>query len=920
MTDSISVLVPGFRVTDANGNPVSGAKLKFYEAGTTTPKTVYSNEPLSVSLGSVVTCDAGGYPTSDGSTKVIIYTGTGLYKVVITDASDVTIATHDNVRGATVTPVDDGVGLPETPVVSKTGNYTVVLADRGKLINANCTGGSFAITLASAIAGQSGDGFRIGVRHVGSANRVTIKTVSGQTISFSGASATAKTLVGYGETMWLVSDGAGWNVDSYTPARMTSGLPFFDVVDRLTTPPGSPVAGARYIITGTPVGLWSGYAANDVVEADGNGGWVRYTPQEGWFARVLDEDLYTSFTGTVWSDQVGMGSAASSHLKHAVFEHQLASGTSGGTSVAGAMTQRTLNTTVVNTITGASLSANDITLPAGKYLITASQQVHMEVGVLGNASSAQQRIIAGTASIDALPLGVPSRGGGIASGAGIVFTAYHTHALRDVWLLNVTVAGTIKLQYWTSLATATTGLGFPTSNGTEVYARVQILDLLSLQGERGVDGLDGPNVGLNYMWSTATSGDPGTGKILVNNASPASATVLHISETNRTSASQAAYIATWDNGTTAGETGVVRIMDYGAPGGNFLEYRITGTLTDAGAYDTFPVTYIGGAGTILADTVVAVMFTPTGNAGATGPNAGLDYQWNTGTSGDPGSGKILGNNATPASITALHISETNRQGASQTAFIAAMDDSTNTLHRGVVRIVDAAAPGTNFLEFRVNGNLTDLGAYDTLPVAHIGGAGTIANNAVVSIGFTRTSDGSGSLVLLTSGTVSAAATLDIVLTSYTGYRGIVFELTNFTPATDDVELWMRVSTDGGATYDAGAGNYRWGLSGNQDSGVTLDQGSASDTKLGIAYGTPTASVSNVAAEGGTTSRVVIMNQTDTGKWPRASWDSGWLGASGTLYHGRGWGTRVTAQDTDAVRFLFESGNITSGAYAVYGLS
>lgn len=43
-------------------------------------------------------------------------------------------------------------------------------------------------------------------------------------------------------------------------------------------------------------------------------------------------------------------------------------GTSGGTSVAGVQT-RELNTVVINEITGASLSSNRVTLPAGKYII-----------------------------------------------------------------------------------------------------------------------------------------------------------------------------------------------------------------------------------------------------------------------------------------------------------------------------------------------------------------------------------------------------------------------------------------------------------------------------------------------------------------------------------------------------------------------
>ena len=100
MLDSTTVLDPGARVVDANGNPVSGAKLKFYDAGTSTPKAVYADSALSTSLGSTVTCDSGGYPTSDGSSKTLVWTGTASYKLVITDSADVVIATHDNITGA----------------------------------------------------------------------------------------------------------------------------------------------------------------------------------------------------------------------------------------------------------------------------------------------------------------------------------------------------------------------------------------------------------------------------------------------------------------------------------------------------------------------------------------------------------------------------------------------------------------------------------------------------------------------------------------------------------------------------------------------------------------------------------------------------------------------------------------------------
>lgn len=49
-----------FRVTDSNGRPYSGAKLRFYEEGTLTPQAVYADADLTTSLGAVLTADSGG--------------------------------------------------------------------------------------------------------------------------------------------------------------------------------------------------------------------------------------------------------------------------------------------------------------------------------------------------------------------------------------------------------------------------------------------------------------------------------------------------------------------------------------------------------------------------------------------------------------------------------------------------------------------------------------------------------------------------------------------------------------------------------------------------------------------------------------------------------------------------------------------
>lgn len=59
-----------------------------------------------------------------------------------------------------------------------------------------------------------------------------------------------------------------------------------------------------------------------------------------------------------------------------IVRDQKTSATSGGTFTSGSWQTRTLNTTIVNNISGASIGSNQITLPAGTYLIRASAPAH----------------------------------------------------------------------------------------------------------------------------------------------------------------------------------------------------------------------------------------------------------------------------------------------------------------------------------------------------------------------------------------------------------------------------------------------------------------------------------------------------------------------------------------------------------------
>jgi hypothetical protein len=731
--DALPVLSILDRITDADGDIVSLGSIEFYEAGTITPRTVYSDSGLSVSLGTIVYGDTGGYPvsTQGGSTKVSIYTGTGAFKVIVKDSSGTALITRDNIPGALDTSsFAPQSATPETPVSSKTAAYTIVTADHGKLFNANPTGGSFVMTLPSAVT--VGDGWRVGIRHAGTANTVTISAVLSQSIAQPGPATSHITLTGRGETFWLVSDGAGWTIESPHALARTNRSDFI-VTDRLTAPPTSPTAGAYYIITGTPTGTWSSYAEHDLLEADGNGGWIRRTPAAGWRAHVLDEAIDYVFHTSTWNAQSNVEAPTTSTLKQALFLDQRADGTAGGSATAAAWTTATLGTQSTNTITGCSLSSNAITLPAGTYYVQFAKFMSA-----GNTQGIRLKIANGGTPIYYRGINNPLSGAEKVTLSG---AAGFTLAASD----------TITLEYYAQSNTDTGDLGealnIATGGGNteyETYAYVNILELTAQQGpqgEQGTQGSDGLDAAYPYRWSTSTSGDPGTGKIAGNNATIASITQLAVSETDSAGGSMGAVIATWDDSTSS-DRALVKISKEGATE-NFHAFRITGAGTDQGSYWTFPVTYLATTGTIANGTDCAVLVIEKGDKGDTGSTgsaatASFDYTFSTSIGAAPATGTVRANNANLSLATALYVHDTDRLGVAQDAAVAQWDDSTTTAHRGYVTLASITTPA-NKARFEITGASTDSGTFHTIAVTYVSGVTSLSSGNVQII-WERTGD------------------------------------------------------------------------------------------------------------------------------------------------------------------------------------
>lgn len=178
----------------------------------------------------------------------------------------------------------------------------------------------------------------------------------------------------------------------------------------------------------------------------------------------------------------------------------------------------------------------------------------------------------------------------------------------------------------------------------------------------------------------------------------------------------------------------------------------------------------------------------------------------------------------------------------------------------------------------------------------------------------------GVLALLTSGTVAnSAATLDIVLTSYTAYSTLLLVISNFRPATDLAELNLRFSTDGGTSYDAGASDYTFTLVGNSHISppTTSTIGDESAAFITIVQNT-----GNVAPEA-VSGQLFLYDRLTAAARTKASFSGVNIDGSGTAFNITSSGTRVTAQDTDAIRLLWSSGNFaaaTPGTYALYGVT
>lgn len=319
MTDSVNVFPAGLRLTDnATGAPLEGATIYFYYANTTTPKTVYSDANLTTPIGTSVVTDALGYPTTNGTTRTLIYNDTFAYKIVIKDFDAVTIAEHDNVKGAVIggsSSVSAGSVNFTRPVITKSGNYTLNSdsnnLDTSKVVRGQCTSSNITFTFPSAAT--VGSGWLVTITHSGSNSyKIICATVGSQTITEGNTTYGTKFVLSLnGEEATFVSDGNNWVLVHHTVPHIKKSAGILTIASRVSSVPSSPTAGDLFILTaaGGSGTAWEGYSQHDIAQylsgtTTVSGSWVKFTPPSdcGWYAFIQDENKNYQFRDTAWVD------------------------------------------------------------------------------------------------------------------------------------------------------------------------------------------------------------------------------------------------------------------------------------------------------------------------------------------------------------------------------------------------------------------------------------------------------------------------------------------------------------------------------------------------------------------------------------------------------------------------------------------
>lgn len=158
-----------------DGTPNAGGKITFFEPGTSTPKTTYTNKALSVANAHPVICDSAG--------RASVYFS-GDADVTVRDSADVVLYTQPNVNPP-ATSISQHFTVPTTLNSTHNGKWLTTTAD---------------ITLPTALT--AGSGWQVYLKSLASTNISVIRTGSSDTLN----NATANLVLPANESLAIITN------------------------------------------------------------------------------------------------------------------------------------------------------------------------------------------------------------------------------------------------------------------------------------------------------------------------------------------------------------------------------------------------------------------------------------------------------------------------------------------------------------------------------------------------------------------------------------------------------------------------------------------------------------------------------------------------------------------------------------------
>lgn len=166
-------------------------------------------------------------------------------------------------------------------------------------------------------------------------------------------------------------------------------------------------------------------------------------------------------------------------------------------------------------------------------------------------------------------------------------------------------------------------------------------------------------------------------------------------------------------------------------------------------------------------------------------------------------------------------------------------------------------------------------------------------------------------VLIEAQTAANDASLDFVTGIDATYDAYLFVLTNIAPATDNDDLQLLVDSDGGASFETSGYQYH-----GRSYSASLDAPAISRSETGTRFAITGGSVGSAAGEA-VSGTIFVHDPADATEPVKVDSALTYATGAGVMQAHRMAGLAIAA--VDAFQFKFGTGNIASGAIALYGL-